>query len=153
MRSSSRLFVLTLGLLMILILAGPTAFAGTTKENQAQSSEVRKEVSEAVRAIGDYTAEQRDAAVVKAKEALAATDRHIEQLQEKIDRNWSSMSETARENARTAMHNLQQQRTELAEWYGGLKHSSTKAWEDIKQGFAKSYEALGESLEKAGEEF
>lgn len=153
MRSSSRMFMLTLGLLMALALAVPTAFAGMTKEDPAQTGDVRKEVSEAVQAIGSYTAEQRDAAVAKAKEALAATDRHIDQLQEKIDRNWSSMSEAARENARIAMHNLQQQRTELAEWYGGLKHSSAKAWDDIKQGFAKSYKALGESLEKAGEEF
>jgi len=48
---------------------------------------------------------------------------------------------------------LRKQRTEIAEWYGGLKHSSIGAWDEIKKGFANSYTELEKSLEKAREKF
>ena len=37
----------------------------------------------------------------------------------------------------------------LAEWYGGIKHSSDNAWDTVKQGFADAYRTLSESLAEA----
>ena len=41
----------------------------------------------------------------------------------------------------------------LAEWYGGLKHSSSNAWEDVKTGFLESYHQLQGAFDKAAQEF
>jgi hypothetical protein len=142
-----------LGLLLAVLIDLAVATAGTSGQDQTSGTEVREEISEALQAIGSYSAEQRDAAVAKAQEALAKTDARIEQLQQRIDQNWQHMNQAAREQARDTLKVLQQQRTDIAEWYGGLKHSSAKAWEEIKQGFAKSYSALEKSLEKAREDF
>ncbi len=133
-----------------------TAFqvqAGTAQEEEATADEVRQEISETLKAIGNYSADQRDAAVATAREALAVIDARLDQLQERFDRNWQKMSEAARKDARDTLKKLQAQRTEIAEWYGGLKHSSVKAWEEIKKGFAHSYSAMTQSLEEARKEF
>jgi hypothetical protein len=119
--------------------------------DQVPAAEVRKEINETMQVISSYTAEQRDAAVAKAKEALAKTDVRIEQLQQHIDQNWQQMSQDARIQAKSTLRTLQKQRTEIAEWYGGMKHSSADAWEEIKQGFSKSYHDLESSLAKARE--
>ena len=55
--------------------------------------------------------------------------------------------------ARATLDALRRQRNELAEWYGGLKHSSAESWEQVKAGFVKSYEVLRESFAKARKEF
>ncbi len=138
---------------MALLSCVSIATAATSDSNQTTATEVRKEINEALQAIGSYSAEQRDAAVIKAREALAKTDARIEELEQKIHQNWQPMSEEARQQAHTTLKALQKQRTEIAEWYGGLKHSSVNAWEEIKKGFSASYTELGKSLEKARQEF
>jgi hypothetical protein len=138
---------------VVLFVGSPAAMAASPGQDQTSKNEVREEIKEALQAIGSYSAEQRDEAVAKAQEALAKTDARLEKLQQDIDQNWQQMNQTAREKARKSLKTLQQQRTDIAEWYGGLKHSSASAWEEIKKGFSKSYSALEKSLEKAREEF
>jgi hypothetical protein len=48
---------------------------------------------------------------------------------------------------------LGQKRNKLAEWYGGMKHSSAGAWKHVKKGFLKSWEALLDAYEQAKKEF
>jgi hypothetical protein len=138
---------------LLLLPFCPVGMAASSVESSASAAQVHEEVSEALQAIGSYTAEQRDAALAKAGETLKKTDARIDQLQHRIDRNWETMNDTAREKARAALKTLQQQRTGLAEWYGGLKHSSANAWEELKRGFTKSYRELENSLEKARQEY
>jgi hypothetical protein len=63
------------------------------------------------------------------------------------------MDQAARKKTRATLNALRRQRNEAAEWYGGLKHSSAEAWEQVKAGFVQSYEVLKESFTKAGKEF
>ena len=63
------------------------------------------------------------------------------------------MDQSARTKARETLTALQKKRTEVAEWYGGLKHSSRNAWEDVKAGFLKSYHELCNAFDKAAKEF
>jgi hypothetical protein len=121
--------------------------------DQVSAADVRKEIDQTLQVISSYTAGQRDAALAKAKEALAKTDGRIEQLQQHIDQNWQTMSQEARSQAQTTLRALQKQRTAIAEWYGGMKHSSAGAWEEVKQGFARSYHDLETALAKAREKF
>ncbi|MCW8892799.1 MAG: hypothetical protein OQL18_05720 [Deltaproteobacteria bacterium] len=139
--------------LVALSLCASFSIAVADNTNAPTAAEVRQEISEALQSISSYSAEQRDLALAKAKDSLERTDTHIEQLQKQFDQHWQQMSQEARKEARETLKSLQQQRTEIAEWYGGLKHSSSNAWEEIKKGFSASYTELGKSLEKARKEF
>jgi hypothetical protein len=57
------------------------------------------------------------------------------------------------QKASETMKALRQQRNRVAEWYGGMKHSSRDAWEDVKEGFSESYSALVGSWDEARQEF
>ena len=140
-------------LLVFLCFFGSGALADTSPNSPTTAADVRRELNETLRLIASYSAEQREAAVAKAKESLAKTDAQIEQLQRDFDENRKSMSAEARKQAETTLKVLRQQRNEIAEWYDGLKHSSASAWDEIKKGFSASYRDLEKALEKAREEF
>lgn len=63
------------------------------------------------------------------------------------------MDQAARQKMAATLTALRKQRNETAEWYGGLKHSSGNAWEDVKTGFLKRYEDLPDTFQKARSEF
>jgi replicative DNA helicase len=140
-------------LLVTVLLAVPAAWAADSGPAVIPSEDVRREVREALNKIAQFGVEKRNEAVATAREALAKTDMTIEQVEERADRNWDKMDAAARKRARENLKALHKERTELAEWYGGLKHSSAQAWEEIKKGFAKSYSKLEKSLEKVADKF
>lgn len=148
MRQSFSKRFIPFSVLLFMLICSSLAMAATPQTTQVTAADVRAEIDDALRAIGSYSAEQRDVAVLKAKQALVKTDIYIEQLQHQLDQNWQLMNQQARAKARAALNALQQQRNDLAEWYGGLKHSSASVWDEIKRGFSNSYEELGRSLEK-----
>ena len=92
-------------------------------------------------------------AIGKAKAALDDLDVRIGRMERKLDNEWDRMDQAARKKTRATLNALRRQRNEAAEWYGGLKHSSAEAWEQVKAGFVQSYEVLKESFTKAGKEF
>ena len=63
------------------------------------------------------------------------------------------MSQAFKEKAIETMKALRKKRNALSEWYGGLKHSSAKAWDQVKNGFLMGYESLTASFDKAQKEF
>ena len=128
------------------LAADPPASKTTAKD-------VSKKVGDAGKAIKDYTVAQRDDAIKSAKAALDDADRRINRLERRLESDWERMDQAAREKARATLRALRKERNELAEWYGGLKHSSAEAWDQVKAGFAKSYQTLRESFVKAGKEF
>jgi chromosome segregation ATPase len=143
---------------LVLIFGGyfavmPVLLAAETSADSTTMKEVNKEVTEAARSIKDYTAEQRDEAVKNAKAAMDDLDSRIDRMETQLDEKWGEMDHAARQQARSTLTELRKQRDEVAEWYGGLKHSSTKAWEDVKKGFVNSFQALGDAFEKAKKEF
>ena len=140
-------------LLMTVLLAVPAAWAADSGSTVTPSDDVRREVSEALQKIAQFGVEKRDQAVATARKALAKTDMNIDQVQQRVDRDWDKMDAAARKDARDTLNALRQERTELAEWYGGLQHSSAQTWEEIKKGFAGSYSKLEKSLEKAAAKF
>lgn len=120
---------------------------------QTSAKEVKSEVADAVEAIKAYTVDQRDQAITKIKSVLNDLDGRIDKLETRIDDNWDQMSAAARREARTTLRGLRKQRNEVAEWYGGLKHSSTDAWEELKKGFSDAYGALADAWDQAEKEF
>jgi len=103
--------------------------------------------------LKDYSVQQRDKVVADAKEELSKLDQRIAAMQRNIDEHWEDMSATARKQTRKSLDLLRQKREEAAEWYGGLKHSSGEAWEEVKKGFSDSYDRLEQAVKKAAKEF
>ena len=66
---------------------------------------------------------------------------------------WKDLGNEARKKRQAALKTLRQQRAELSEWYGGMKHSSGDAWDEVKAGFVDAYEALGKAFSDATKAF
>jgi hypothetical protein len=71
----------------------------------------------------------------------------------RIEKKWDKMDKSARKQAKASLNAMRRQRNDLAEWYGALKHSSADAWEQVTNGFVKSYQTLRDSFAGAKEEF
>jgi hypothetical protein len=138
--------------LLCLMLAG-ISFAAQKAGDPTGQKEVSQEVKEAFDAIKNYSAEQRDEAVKKVKVAMDRLDASIQGMEDRLEKKWGQMDQAARENARSAIQSLRKKRTELAEWYGAMKHSSANAWEDVKKGFLDSYDSLSKAFDKAVKSF
>ena len=132
----------------LLFCVGPPAFSADTT-----GQDIGKKLDDAGKAIKEYSAEHREEALVRAKKALAEADARIDEFEDNVNRKWDGMSATARQQARESLRTMHQRRLELAENYGELKRSSSKAWEEVKGGFVKSYDALRDAFSKAAKEF
>jgi len=139
--------------LSALFAVSPFALAAEAPGGKTTGKDISKKAADTGRAIKDYTVEQRDEAVKSAKAALDELDASIRRLERKLESDWDKMDEAARKKARATLDALRRQRNELAEWYGGLKHSSAEAWDEVKTGFSKSYDALKGAFARARKAF
>lgn len=117
------------------------------------AEDVKKETKELLTTLRQYTADKRDQAVKEIEQALKKLDGRIEELENRVDSNWDKMTQVAREKARANLKALRHQRNELAERYGSFKNSSADGWEQMKKGFADTYQSMSESWEKAKVEY
>ncbi|MCB2147297.1 MAG: hypothetical protein KQI81_12545 [Deltaproteobacteria bacterium] len=127
--------------------------ASVSSAAQPSSEAVKEKVSEAAEAIKNFSVEQRNEALKKAQALLDDLDARIEPMESRLNEKWGQMDQTARQKMVDTLTALRKQRNEAAEWYGGLKHSSGNAWEDVKKGFLKSYRDLNNTFNKARSEF
>ena len=121
-------------------------------ETAGSWADVSRNAGELLESLGAYGADRRDEAVAATGEALGDLDTEIDRLAADISRNYDSMDAATREKTREAMKTLRQQRNELAEWYGGMKHSSGNAWSEMKAGFSEAYRAMEDAWNAASEE-
>jgi hypothetical protein len=138
---------------LVLALATAPQLSLADDAGKTTGKDVSKKVDDAGKAIGSYTIAQRNQAIKSAQTALADVDARMRRMERKIDAGWDKMDAAARKKARATLSALHKERDELAEWYGGLKHSSAEAWDEVKGGFAKSYEGLKQSFAKAAKEY
>jgi predicted nucleic acid-binding Zn-ribbon protein len=129
------------------------SFAAQTSADKTTTKKVKEKVAEAAEAIGNYSVDQRDEATKKAKVMLDDLDARIDTMETRLNEKWDQMDQLARKKATATLTALRKQRNEIAEWYGGLKHSSSNAWEDVKKGFLKSYHELRNIFDKVQSEF
>jgi len=138
---------------MVFLIAAPAGFSAELKKDETTAAEVREKAAQAYDSVKDYSVQQRDKAVAEAKGELQKLDQRIAKMQRTIDEHWQEMSAAARKESRESLDLLRQKREEAAEWYGGLKHSSGEAWDEVKKGFADSYDRLEQAVRKAAKEF
>jgi outer membrane murein-binding lipoprotein Lpp len=139
-------------LALALALAALTQLSLADDAGKTTGKDVSRKVEDAGKAIGGYTVAERDKAIKSAQTALADLDARLRRMERKVDAEWDKMDAAAREKARATLNALHKERDELAEWYGGLKHGSAEAWDEVKSGFVKSYEGLKRSFAKAGKD-
>lgn len=138
---------------MVFFIAGSLGYGTRTAAEETTAQEAKEKTMQALKAIGNYTAEQRDEAVAQAQETLADMDTRIERLETQYSQKWDQMDQAARSSAQQTLTALRKQRSKAAEWYGGLQHSSRNAWEDVKTGFLESYHELQGAFDKAAKEY
>jgi hypothetical protein len=134
-------------------LCGAADPAAQDASTGTELSELQQEWADTVQALKRYSAAQRDTALARAEQTLDAMDRRIEQLEVRTEKQWDKLGHSAREARKASLRTLRTQRNRVAEWYGGMKHSSAGAWESVKQGFIDSYATLSESFGEAWQAF
>ena len=155
MRSKMTLFAKPRFVLTTFILLFGFAAVGIAAHHEGQkttASDVQEEAKETYAALQRYTLEQRDEAVSLAREKIEKLDRRIAEMQKTVDQKWQDMSKATQEETRATLDTLRKKREELAEWYGGIRYSSKEAWEDVKKGFADSYDRMQRAFEEARED-
>lgn len=138
--------------------AGPCLGAGTETGTDTHTSagtgagkqeSLEKQWSRTVESLKSYSAKQRDKALEAGRKTLDAMDERIDKLEAWTSEHWSSMSTEARKKSMDTLDEMRRQRNKVAEWYGGMKHSSAEAWDGVKQGFIDSYDKLQSIYSKA----
>jgi hypothetical protein len=140
-------------MLSTVLALAPPAFAADSAADDTTAKDVARKLGETGDTIRTFTIEQRDEAVRSAKAGLDDLDARIGRMEADLERKCDKMDQRARQQAREALDALHRQRNELSEWYGGLKHGSTEAWDEVKSGFAESYRTLRDSFARAKEKF
>ena len=138
--------------MLALVLALAMASQPSLADDKTTAKDVGRKAEDTGKAIGSYSIAERDQAIKSAQAAAADLDARLRRMERKVDREWDKMDDAARKKARATLNALHAERGELAEWLGGLKHGSAEAWDEVKGGFVKSYEALKQSFAKAGKE-
>ena len=152
MKPTRHLGVFLFAMGLVLFRPVPFSLAGSDSETTTGAEEVEQEVKEAMRAIRSFSAQQKDDAVARAEQALKKLDAQIDRMEERLREEWSDLDRAARQKSRATLQRLREQRNELAEWYGGMKHGSMDAWERLKEGFLKSYGELELAFQEARNE-
>jgi len=139
-------------MLGVFLLAAPLSASGGV-DNETSFKEVKQQTKELMQSFKNYSVDKKDEALKNAKSAMNELDKNIEQLENKVDNKWDSMTKKARKDAKQDLRELRKARNELSENFGSLKESSKVAWERIKTGFTSAYEKLANSWEKAEQAF
>jgi predicted phage tail protein len=146
------IWIVILAFVSVVFIQG--SFTSQSSAGQKTTAKaVKSEITDAAETIKDYSIVQRDQAVQDIKSILEDLDARIDKLENRIDDNWDQMSEAMRRETRDSLRMLRQQRNEVAEWYGGLQHSSADAWDDLKKGFSDAYTALTDAWKQAEKQF
>jgi hypothetical protein len=135
------------------LMIASMAFAAQPTPSNTTAQDVEKKVTDAVAAIKTYAIDQRDEALQNAKIVLDDIDARINDLESRLSQKWDQMDQAARQKAASHLAALRKDRNKVAEWYGGLKHGSSQAWEDVKTGFSKSSQDLQNAFKKAYGDF
>ena len=129
-----------------------TLLLSATFIHSASQDEVMKEVQEAANAIGEYSVEQKDKAIIEAKEMMKKLDKKMAETETSMRENWDSMEDSAKQNYELSKKNMEEQRQEMANWVDSMQDSSADAWEEAKKGFADAHDSLSSSWQKIKEE-
>ncbi|MDN5871523.1 MAG: hypothetical protein L0H73_12470 [Nitrococcus sp.] len=135
------------------VIVVPASLATEQRETeQDKVGSIQEETAEAIVAIKQYSAAQRDQALARAKTLIEELDVRIAELKTWLDQHWEPMQAAAREQAHDTLSQLEAKRADLAKAYETLETSSSSAWEDVKQSFLEHYQTLRGAFDAARSE-
>ena len=119
-------------------------WSGMAAETTASAEKVAKEAQEAIEATKEYTAQQKEAFQRKAQDELAAIQRQIIGLSEKI----AKASESTRADLQKSLHELEKKKDGVRERLDELKVATDAKWHGVKDGMNKALNELQPSCRK-----
>ncbi|MGI3211482.1 hypothetical protein ACROSR_10240 [Roseovarius tibetensis] len=138
--------VLSAGMLALALGLAIPALAQEDQDQAAQDSldveEVQSEIDEAFETISEYSADQRDEALVAVRESLNDIDTEIARLEQRARENWADMSEATQTRTRNALDDLRERRNELSEAFGALGQGADSAWDELQDGLADAWSGV-----------
>lgn len=132
------------------LLALPAAAQDTGASTT--TDDLRAEISDAMDAVADYSAQERDQALAEAREALTRLDAEIERREQALRESAWDLSETARETARARLEDLRIARDRLGERYDALEAGADDAWDELKTGFTNAWGAVSDAWRATDED-
>ena len=138
---------LAAGLLGLILIAGPGH--AQDESDPTTLDEVQADFSEAFASIGEFTADQRDAALAVLDETLSRLDTRIDEIETRVREDWSEMSAATRERTATALRELREERNQLSESYGALAQGTATAWDDLMAGVRAGWAEVGTAWTEA----
>ncbi len=138
---------------LILLFGGTSvAIAAHHEDQKTTASDVKEEAMETYDVLESYTLEQRNEAMDVAQKKIDKLDSRISEMQKIVDDKWQDMSKATQKKTRETLKSLRKKREDLAEWLGGVRYSSKEAWEEVKKGFADSYNRMERALKEASKD-
>lgn len=127
------------------VLATPAAAQEEEEAPGTTPAEVRQEIADAMEAVSEYSAQERDEALERARDGLDRLDAEIARREQALRENWAGMSDTAREEARSRLEELRAARNRLGERYGALQAGARDAWGALRDGFSDAWGEVSEA--------
>jgi len=141
--------VLMTGLLGVMLILVPRTGLAQQSDDQTTLDEVQAEFSDAFAAIGDFTADQRDAALAEMETTLQRLDERIDETEARVREEWANMSEATQEQTSAALTDLREQRNRLSQAYGALSQGASTGWDDLVVGIQDGWADLERAWDDA----
>ena len=129
---------------LLAAFASVVPLSGMAAETTAGAEKVAKEALEAIEATKEYTAQQKEAFQRKAQDELAAVQRQIIGLREKIVK----ASESTRADLQKSLHELDKKKDGVRERLDALKVATDEKWHGVKDEMNKALNELQPSYRK-----
>ncbi len=137
----------------ILIIFSVFASATSISAQKTTMSDVKRELSEALEVIKNYSAERQTEVLAAMKKTLDTMDQQIARLRDNITKQWEEMEPEARKKAEETLRQLQRQRNKTAEAVEEARKSGKRTWNDLKENFMKNYEQFKNEFEDVDQEY
>jgi hypothetical protein len=114
----------------------------TTSSGKTVTEAISDKTKTAIEEIKHYSADKKEIASTKAKAIIADIDSRIKALEDTVADKTNNMSDAMRDAKIKTIVKLKEQKQNLQDWYQKFHTSSKDAWEEIKQGFIRSYNSF-----------
>jgi DNA anti-recombination protein RmuC len=133
--------------LMIIFLSTGAFLVGCDKEETTsqQLDNAQAKAERAAQDMKDYTYAQKSAFVETMKAQLAALNRDLDQLSDKIER----ANDSVKVEAKPKLQALRDQTDKLNQQLEQAQNATESTWEDVKAGSKKAYNQLKDSFQQA----
>lgn len=114
----------------------------SSSDHMIAVEDVQTEISEALDAIGEYSQQERDAAIKTVYDNLERIDAEIDRLEHSARENWADMSQAARDRTSETLRKLHERRNRLSEMYGAMAEGTEAAWGKVVTGVKEAWNEL-----------